>query len=80
MKIIIALLSILSSFQLFAASTCSGKAQSQLEYSRCLDAALDQAERELTTWENNHLIQLQNHNNLLEFEQIQILKLKVIVK
>lgn len=59
MKIVIYVLAILSSFQLLAATNCSKKDQSQLEYSRCLDAELEQAERELTTWENGHSIHLQ---------------------
>ena len=59
MKIVIYLIALLGSFHLAAASTCNSKNQSQLEYSRCLDAALEQAERELATWENGHLFQLQ---------------------
>ncbi|MBU1438925.1 MAG: DUF1311 domain-containing protein [Gammaproteobacteria bacterium] len=59
MKIVIYLCALLGSFQLLAASACSGKNLSQLDYSRCLDAELEQAERELVTWENGHLFQLQ---------------------
>jgi hypothetical protein len=59
MKIVIYLCALFGCFHLSAASTCSGKSQSQLDYSRCLDAALEQAERELVTFENGHLFQLQ---------------------
>lgn len=59
MKRVFFVVALLGSFQLFAATTCSPNDQSQLEYSRCLDAALEQAERELVTWENGHLFQLQ---------------------
>ena len=59
MKIVIYLCALLGSFQLAAQTNCSGKNLSQLEYSRCLDAALEKAERELVTFENGHLLQLQ---------------------
>lgn len=59
MKIVIFLFALLSSFELLATPTCSLKEQSQLEYSRCLDAALEKAERELLTYENGHMLQLQ---------------------
>ncbi len=59
MKIVIYLCALLGSFHLAAEPGCSSKNQSQLEYSRCLDAALEKAERELATFENGHLLQLQ---------------------
>lgn len=49
----------LASFHLVAETSCSSNNQSQLEHSRCLDAALEKAERELQTFENGHLLQLQ---------------------
>lgn len=42
-----------------AASSCADKRQFQIEYSRCLDQELEKSERELKTWENNHLFRLQ---------------------
>ena len=59
MKIVIYLCALLGSFHLAAAPGCSSTNQSQLEYSRCLDAALEKAERELAMYENGHLLQLQ---------------------
>lgn len=59
MKIVIYLCALLGSFHLAAESSCNGKNQSQLDYSRCLDAALEKAERELVTFENSHVLQLQ---------------------
>ena len=59
MKILIYLCALLGSFHLAAESDCRGKKLSQLEYSRCLDAALEKAERELATYENGHLLQLE---------------------
>ena len=52
------LLSILSADAL-AASSCAERRQFQIEYSRCLDQELEKIERELQTWENNHLFRLQ---------------------
>jgi len=49
----------LLSFQSQAASSCADKRQFQIEYSRCLDQELEKTERELHTWENNHLFRLQ---------------------
>ncbi len=59
MKIAIYLFALLCSFHLAATNSCGEKKQSQLDYSRCLDAELEQAERELITRENDHLFQLQ---------------------
>lgn len=59
MKIVMYLCAVLGSFHLAAETTCSGNNQSQLDHSRCLDAALEKAERELQTFENGHLLQLQ---------------------
>jgi len=59
MKIAIGVFALFASIHVAAEPTCNSKNQSQLEYSRCLDAALEKAERELVTYENGHLLQLQ---------------------
>ena len=39
---------------------CKSKRQFSIEYSRCLDQQLDMLKRELVTWENNHILQLED--------------------
>lgn len=39
---------------------CKSKRQFSIEYSRCLDQQLELLNRELVTWENNHILQLED--------------------
>ncbi len=59
MKYISCLLLLFFTLDSNAADICAEKQQFRIEYSRCLDQQIETMQRDLTTWENNHLIQLQ---------------------
>lgn len=59
MKLIGFLLLSIMSLPANSAELCAEKQQFRIEYSRCLDQHIETLQRDLTTWENNHLIQLQ---------------------
>ncbi len=50
---------LLFTFSLSATEICEEKKQFRIEYSRCLDQLIENKQRDLLTWENNHLIKLQ---------------------
>ncbi|MGL1956382.1 MAG: DUF1311 domain-containing protein [Colwellia sp.] len=54
--------SLLSAIPTYAAKTiaeCEKKGQSEAEHSRCLDSVKEVVERELQTWVNNHVFNLE---------------------
>lgn len=50
---------LVSLFPLHATAACERGKPSHTEYMQCLDQQLVQIKRELTSWENNHLFQLE---------------------
>lgn len=43
-----------------AENDCQAQRQFSIAYSRCLDQKLENLQRELLTWENNHILQLED--------------------
>ncbi len=59
MSKLLPLIGLISLFPLQAQQYCQPDKLSHTDYMQCLDQQLAQAKRELTTWENNHLFQLE---------------------
>ncbi|KKL00768.1 DUF1311 domain-containing protein [Rheinheimera mesophila] len=55
----LALVALFSLFPLSAQPSCDRQQQNKIDYMQCLDQQLQQARRELTSWENNHLFRLE---------------------
>ena len=49
----------LSTSSLYAEQSCDQGKLTKVDYLQCLDQQLEQTRRELTTWENNHLVKLE---------------------
>lgn len=61
MKYILFLLVLTAAAPIRAEQTnCQSQRQFSIAYSRCLDQKLENLQRELLTWENNHLLQLED--------------------
>jgi len=61
MKSILFLLVLTASVPVAAEQTdCQSQRQFSIAYSRCLDQQLENLQRELQTWENNHVLQLED--------------------